>query len=716
MPPCLACPAPTYPAPERGTTIVRNIRIADRSEWVSAAPKGPVAASARHGSRHRLSRLPSFKAVALVAMLVALPALAGGTIDPVSASGPCVRFTTSQFNARGTDDRNLNGEWVRVINKCSASISLSGWSIQDREHNTYRFPSTARIAALGDLIIHTGKGTNGPRHLYWGRARAVWTNSATERAYLFDASGGRVSTWPQNSRTYVLGVNVNGPAAEISGRPLRSYAAALKLGLTAGSPNLSRNDVAPRPAVTDEIATVLETAAWKQGTLSLRQSVPDGTYDVYLYTIEDVVDNHHAFDVRLEGRVAANDVGRLARGEWRRWGPYTTTVADGGLSIQLEPEINSPHLMAFEVWRVKKPGTPKEPKAGTSYPAPLVAAAPAPTPTPTTPGTIDPPVVPTLAPTPTPTPTSGGTAQPTVAPTPTPTPAPTANPTPTPAPTAAPTPTPAPASGSGLWAASFLSRPTSGPIRKVGGCDGLVIEGLTFKDLGTDVEAIHLERCNNVTIRANDFARVAQAITVVDSTNVKIEWNRYLDITGPHARVGKNRANFVQLVNVTRGYISNNKGKGGDTEDVVSMYRSGGTSTSPFIIEDNHFEGTNWTSGSGSGIALGDEGSAYSIARNNTLLNIGQVGIFIAGGTNHKILDNIIYGEQRASSNVGLYVWNQYSSGCSGHEVRGNRVSWRKADGSVNPSWNGGNCGSISGWSDNTWTAPLDPSTLRVGL
>ena len=282
-----------------------------------------------------------------------------------------------------------------------------------------------------------------------------------------------------------------------------------------------------------------------------------------------------------------------------------------------------------------------------------------------------------------------------------------------PAPPAPPPPTTTTAAP---WSVPFLSRPNSGAIRKTGNCDNLVIQNRTFKDLGADVEAIHLENCNNVTIKANDFARVAQGITVLRSTNVRIEWNRYLDIRGPHERVGKHRANFVQLVEVSRGRISHNKGKGGDTEDIVSMYHSGGTLTSPFIIEYNHFEGTNWTSSSGSGIALGDGSSAYSIARNNTLLNVGQVGLFIAGGTRHKILDNTIYGERRDGSNVGVYVWNQSDSGCSGHEVSGNRVWWRNEDGASNAAWNGDNCGTISGWSTNNWNASLDPAKLRVGL
>ena len=229
-------------------------------------------------------------------------------------------------------------------------------------------------------------------------------------------------------------------------------------------------------------------------------------------------------------------------------------------------------------------------------------------------------------------------------------------------------------------------RPRSRSEKK-GHCNDIVIEGRTFKDLGPGVEAIHLERCKNVTIRANDFARVAQAITVIDSTNVRIEWNRYLDILGPHKRVpGKHRANFVAA---RRGPAwprsAHNKGKGGDTEDIISLFRTGGTAKHPFIIEYNHFQGGDWTSTSGSGIALGDATSSHSIARYNVLLDPGQAGIFIAGGTDHKIIGNTILGRKRKSSNVGIYVWSQSDAPCGNNTVRDNRVSWTKGDGSAEP-------------------------------
>ena len=240
----------------------------------------------------------------------------------------------------------------------------------------------------------------------------------------------------------------------------------------------------------------------------------------------------------------------------------------------------------------------------------------------------------------------------------------------------------------------------------------MVIEDKTFRDLGAGVIAIRIENCTNVTIRAVDFLNVAEGVYALNSSNITVVDSRYQNITGPaQPRTGANVANFVQFNNVNGGLIARNKGKGGDTEDIVSVYQS-----SNVIVEDNHFEGTNWTSGSGSGIALSDGGGSGNIARRNILVNPGQVGAFIAGGLNSVIADNIVIGEQRDKSNVGIYVWNQSSSTCSGHTVSGNRVRWLNASGANNPYWNAGNCGSVAG-SGNVWNdTTLDIEQYRVEL
>ena len=259
------------------------------------------------------------------------------------------------------------------------------------------------------------------------------------------------------------------------------------------------------------------------------------------------------------------------------------------------------------------------------------------------------------------------------------------------------------------WSTAFGARPRSGAITLTD-CRDRVISNRTFKDLGANVIAIKLVRCHNVTIKAVDFENVAEGVYAVDSTNIRVIDSRYRNIIGPHERVGLNRANFVQFHNVTGGLIDHNKGVGGDTEDVVSLYAS-----SRIVVEDNHFQGTNWESRSSSGIAIGDGGGSDNIARRNKLVNIGQVGMFIAGGTNNKILDNVVYGDQRPGSNVGIYVADFSDGPCSGHTVSGNRVRFRNEDGVLNGYWQGSGCGTVTR-SNNDWVAPLILSSLRVSL
>ena len=369
-----------------------------------------------------------------------------------------------RFDAPGDDVLNLNGEFVRLRNGCSGTVSLGGWRVRDRAGITYRFPSTARLGGGKVAYLHTGRDTRTSLRYYWGRTTPVWDNDATERAYLVRSDGRVVSTWPAT-----------------------------------GAP------------------------------------------------------------------------------------PTAFTVP-------------------------------------------------------------------------------------------------------------------------------FGSRPGSGPIAK-SDCADITISNLTIRDTPAGMPAIRLVRCRNVTIDAVDLINVAGGIVAIESSNVRVINTRYSNITGPaQPRTGANVGNFVQFDRVDGGLIARNTGKGGDTEDVVSVHGS-----SNVIVEDNHFEGTNWTSRSSSGIALSDSGGSNNIARRNRLVNVGAVGIFIAGGTNSRIEDNVILGEARAGSNVAMYVWNLAGSTCSGHAVTGNRVQFRKADGSLAAWWSGGGCGSVL-LSGNDFRAPLVVSGLRVSL
>ncbi|MFW5700948.1 MAG: T9SS type A sorting domain-containing protein, partial [Cyclobacteriaceae bacterium] len=103
--------------------------------------------------------------------------------------------------------------------------------------------------------------------------------------------------------------------------------------------------------------------------------------------------------------------------------------------------------------------------------------------------------------------------------------------------------------------------------------------------------------------------------------------------------------------------------------------------------------------------------------KDNILVNPGQYGIAIAGGSSVQLIDNSIYGKQQSFTNVGLYVWNQDTSvSCANHIIAGNRVNWTNNNGKKNPSWNANNCGTIAGWDNNIWNANISSDILPENI
>ena len=263
------------------------------------------------------------------------------------------------------------------------------------------------------------------------------------------------------------------------------------------------------------------------------------------------------------------------------------------------------------------------------------------------------------------------------------------------------------------WSVGFLERPSSKSLR-INGKSNVKISNLSFNNING--VAIVIQNCQNIEITECDFANVIGGIYVVDSKNVTITWNRFSNIG--NGTIGGGHSDYIQFDNSFGGYIAYNKGKGGKTEDVISMYKSGGISVSdPLIIEYNHFEGDGWISRSGTGICLGDYGGGHIVARYNKLLSPGQVGIEIASGVDIRVTGNTIYSHQIPKSNVGICVWNQTNTPFDNIEVSGNNVRWYNENGYENYYWSGEDKGFIpKGLETNNWHSDIDPETLRVKL
>jgi len=221
----------------------------------------------------------------------------------------------------------------------------------------------------------------------------------------------------------------------------------------------------------------------------------------------------------------------------------------------------------------------------------------------------------------------------------------------------------------------------------------------------------------NVKITSNYFENLNAGVYAVDSSSIQVTENKFKNVNKDlrdHAR-----GQFVQFNRVSGAdnLIQHNTGinypKKSNAEEAVNLYQSEGTATSPIIVSDNCFKGGG-PSESGGGIMTGDSGGANQFIENNTLVDVGQMGIGVAGGTHIQILNNHIYGHRQSFTNVGIYVWNQSDSSCSNITVQGNYVDFTNKKGEKNPFWDGGNCGEIAGVEDNFFDS--NQSSLNCSL
>ena len=56
-------------------------------------------------------------------------------------------------------------------------------------------------------------------------------------------------------------------------------------------------------------------------------------------------------DVKLEGTTAATGIGQLPKNSWVKYGPYTVTVSDGTLNLELVNVLDNPHIQGMAIFK-----------------------------------------------------------------------------------------------------------------------------------------------------------------------------------------------------------------------------------------------------------------------------------------------------------------------------------------------------------------------------
>jgi uncharacterized protein YkwD len=280
--------------------------------------------------------------------------------------------------------------------------------------------------------------------------------------------------------------------------------------------------------------------------------------------------------------------------------------------------------------------------------------------------------------------------------------------------------TPVPTTGWGAQPA-FMARPTSGTLR-FSNQGPLTVNAKAFaSQVGSGVISLQFLNCWDITLTGLDFDGDTEPMFFYQCHGkLEIGWCRAQNIVGPHQRDGTHRGNFYQQDSCLWDSmdVHHLKVKGGDTEDVLSHFRSGGKTVGAAKVHDFAFDMTGWKSGSGTGIIAADAGGGPLDVYDGTMLNPGQVGMQLIDGKGHRVHGLTIYSAkgQVVNPNVGMSSY----SGSPTADVFSNRVRWYRNDGSENPYWWG--AGSINAHTSpgdplaNDWHATIDPKVLEVVL
>lgn len=101
-------------------------------------------------------------------------------------------------------------QWIEIANQGTGSIDLDGWSLENRENQSYTFPANFTLRAGSLARVHTGFGSNSSSDLY--NSALDW-NGMGDTATLKDAAGRIISK-------YVYPLEVSAPESDALTRPL----------------------------------------------------------------------------------------------------------------------------------------------------------------------------------------------------------------------------------------------------------------------------------------------------------------------------------------------------------------------------------------------------------------------------------------------------------------------------------------------------------------
>ena len=157
-----------------------------------------------------------------------------------------------------------------------------------------------------------------------------------------DGPPARLGQW-----RFYRGINLNGPAIEIDGRPWDGDDAK---NFVCKDRAVNSPQVDLWPPTDESRAKMIHAFRWDRQADIKVTDVPDGEYAVYAYVWED--NNPERFSIALNGKQVERQVNSGDQGQWQRLGPWITTARDG--TLHLTTKGGAANVSGIEIWQASK--------------------------------------------------------------------------------------------------------------------------------------------------------------------------------------------------------------------------------------------------------------------------------------------------------------------------------------------------------------------------
>lgn len=247
-------------------------------------------------------------------------------------------------------------------------------------------------------------------------------------------------------------------------------------------------------------------------------------------------------------------------------------------------------------------------------------------------------------------------------------------------------------------------------------CDNITVKNCRIVPDQNGTGGINVQTCTNITIDSCYISNVPTGIRASQSQGIVVMHCQIKNMTGPFpggqsiqyiwVGGGGNRIAYNKLENILgQSY----------PEDAINIYDSNGIASNPIVVENNWLRGGG-PSSSGGGIMLGDGGGSYQVAKNNFLVDPGQYGMAVSGGSYMAIVNNTIYAKSQSFTTEGIYYRNYTKQLSSNITIEKNAVNFTNSKGQVVNLYLGPNDQAPFGWSKNVYDATLSETLLPQNI